>query len=40
VVLPPAFLIVPGLVVYAAAEGLVARFAPPQPEHLVLPSTT
>jgi hypothetical protein len=40
VVLPPALLIVPGLVVYAAAEGLVARFAPPQPERLVLPSTT
>lgn len=39
-VLPPALFIVPGLLVYGAAEGLVARWAPPATEQLVLPSST
>jgi hypothetical protein len=39
-VLPPAVAILPALVVYAAAERFVSRFAPPRPERLVVPSTT
>ena len=39
-VLPPALLIAPALVVYAVAERLVGLVAPTRPERLVLPSTT
>lgn len=39
-VVPPAVLIVPGLIVFTAAERLVSRFVPAQPEQLVLSPTT
>ncbi len=39
-VVPPGLLIVPGLLVYAAAERLVSRFAPGRTERLVLLSMT
>lgn len=39
-VLPPAVAILPALAVYSAAERIVSRFVPPQPERLVLPPTT
>jgi len=39
-VLPPAIAILPALAVYSAAERLLSRFAPAQPERLVLPPTT
>jgi len=37
-VVPPAVVIAPGLVVYGLAEWVVGRFTPPRPQELVVPT--